>query len=46
MGVYEYRQGLVLFREFFIREVVVRYIIIRVDEERQGLVSFREFFIG
>ena len=36
---------LVLFMEFVIREVVVRDIIIVVDEERQGLVLFREFVI-
>ena len=34
-----------MFRDFIIREVVVRDIIIGVYEERQGLVLFREFVI-
>ena len=34
-----------MFREFVIREVFIRDIIIGVDEERQGLVLFRDFVI-
>ena len=34
-----------MLREFVIRKVFVRDIIIGVDEEPQGLVSFREFVI-
>ena len=32
---------MVSFREFAIREFVVRDIIIGLDEERQGLIYFR-----